>query len=102
MGAFCPPDTAVAAVPPKKLVNAAVAAEPVAETTPTPLFPWFTDEATANWTTLSRAVPEAEQSAMVQGWVVAVGRWEVDGGEWWWVTFGGNYLATYVACMACV
>ena len=66
----CLPDAAVAAVPPTKLVNAAVAAEPVAEATP--LFPWFTEEATANWTTLSRAVPEAEQSAMVPGSRVVV------------------------------
>ncbi len=62
----CPADDedAVAAIPPKKLVYAAVAADPATEATP--LFPWFVEEATANWMTRSRAVPEAEQSAMVR------------------------------------
>ena len=59
----CPAVDAVAAVPPKKLVYAAVAAE--LATDEAPLFPWLTDEETANCIARSRAVPEAEQSAMV-------------------------------------
>ena len=46
MDAFPADDDAVAAVPPKKLVYAAVAAEPATEATP--LFPWLLEEATAN------------------------------------------------------
>ena len=61
-----PPATAVEAIVPlRKSVKARVAADAVAEET-TALFPTpREDDATANCTTLSMAVPDAEQSAMV-------------------------------------
>jgi hypothetical protein len=52
-----------AIVPPRKSVKARDAADAVAEETA--LFPPREDDATANCMTLSMAVPDAEQSAMV-------------------------------------
>jgi hypothetical protein len=57
-------EVAEAIVPPRKSANARVAADAVAEEE-TASFPPPADDATANCMTRSMAVPDAEQSAMV-------------------------------------